>query len=303
MDGVTSGGAVGTSGFARRWSHPAAWRAGYVTALGLSLLAGVVNVWTKVHDVHAVPAWRPATWEISSSVSSLAFLWIVFAAVDASESRRLVWWRAGLLHGCGACLFSALHCLGMWTLRRLVYTAAGVPYGWSVPAGQIFYEFRKDVVTYTVVALIYQGVRRMVQVPAGQPASLSALATPSGQSGAAPGPQTYDIRDGARLLRVPVSNILAIASAGNYVEFLLAGGEKRLMRGTLAGVLAELAPAGFIRVHRSWLVNRHAVRALEPESSGDYQLTLTGNQKIPLSRRFRSAVDAVRQANEVSASF
>jgi hypothetical protein len=307
MDGVTSGEAVGMSGVSRRWSHPGPWRAGYLTAVGVFVLACAVNVLSKLHDLHAVPAWRPVTWEVTSTVSSLAFLWIIFAAVDASVTRRLGWWRTALLHSGCACLFSALHCMGMWTLRRLVYTVAGVAYGWSVPPGQVFYEFRKDVVTYAVTALISHGVRRMVQAPP----DAAALPKPAGPSAAAEaGALTYDIRDGARLWRVPVSGILAVASAGNYVEFLLAGGEKRLMRGTLAGVLADLAPAGFIRVHRSWLVNQHAVRALEPESSGDYRLTLTGNQQIPLSRRFRSAVAAVRNtgaparaAKEGSASF
>jgi hypothetical protein len=293
MDGVTSGGAAGMSGVLRRWaqhrSRLGAWGTGYLTAIGVFVLGCAVNVATKLHDVHAVAAWRPITWEISSTIAALASLWVVFAAVDAGMARRLVWWRLALLHSLGACLFSALHCLGMWTLRRLVYTAAGAAYGWSVPAGQVLYEFRKDLVTYTVVALIYQGVRRMARV---ESAARPAPAAPGATAAVA---STYDIRDGARLFRVPVSGILAVASAGNYVEFLLEGGEKRLMRGTLSGVLAELAPAGFIRVHRSWLVNQHAVRVMARERSGDYRLTLTGNQQIPLSRRFRAAVQAAKE--------
>ena len=35
-------------------------------------------------------------------------------------------------------------------------------------------------------------------------------------------PATFDIRDGASLLRIPTSEILAARAAGNYVEFLIA---------------------------------------------------------------------------------
>ena len=44
------------------------------------------------------------------------------------------------------------------------------------------------------------------------------------------GHQTFDIRDGAKLTRVKLEEILAVSSAGNYVEFILADGRRLLMR-------------------------------------------------------------------------
>jgi DNA-binding LytR/AlgR family response regulator len=183
------------------------------------------------------------------------------------------------LHVAAACAFSAQHCLGMWTLRRIAYTIAGASYGWSVPPGQVLYEFRKDLVSYVIIALIRQGLRH-----ARPPVAATVPVAPT----------MFDIRDGARLHRVPAADILAIASAGNYVEILLADGRKIMMRATLSGLLAEPALAAFLRVHRSWIVNPAAVRAITPEGSNDFSLTLASGVAIPLSRRYPEALAQLR---------
>jgi DNA-binding LytR/AlgR family response regulator len=77
------------------------------------------------------------------------------------------------------------------------------------------------------------------------------------------------------------------------VEFLLSDGRRPLMRGSLGGVEAELTPSGFVRTHRSWLVNSARVTGLRPEGSGDYVVEL-GAMEVPLSRRWREALDVLR---------
>ena len=104
---------------------------------------------------------------------------------------------------------------------------------------------------------------------------------------------TFDIRDGARVSRVHLDDILAIASAGNYVEFKLRGAKTLLMRSALSAIEQELAPSGFLRTHRSWLVNAKHVSGLVPEGSGDYKIELEGFT-VPLSRRFPEALAKLR---------
>lgn len=106
-------------------------------------------------------------------------------------------------------------------------------------------------------------------------------------------PASLDIRDGARLVRALVAEILAVRSAGNYAEFLLADGRRPLMRTSLAEPEARLAPLGFVRTHRSWLVNAASVTGVKPEGSGDYAVEL-GEVEAPLSRRFREALAILR---------
>ena len=106
-------------------------------------------------------------------------------------------------------------------------------------------------------------------------------------------PVSFDIRDGARIIRVPLADILAVSSAGNYVEFRLADGRRPLMRATLAAVEAELSRFGFVRVHRSWLVNTERVTGLRPDGSGDWTVEL-GAVEAPLSRRYPAALEQLR---------
>jgi DNA-binding LytR/AlgR family response regulator len=102
------------------------------------------------------------------------------------------------------------------------------------------------------------------------------------------------IDEGQRLLRVAPAEILGARSAGNYVEFLLADGRRPLMRTTLSGVDETLAPRGFVRTHRSWLVNPAHVAQIEAEGSGDFGLTLGDGTHVPLSRRYRQAMESLR---------
>jgi DNA-binding LytR/AlgR family response regulator len=281
MSAGTTGSARVTSGWP--WDQPN--RASTLTTLGLLGLGCAVNVSTRLHDTAGRMApWRPVVWEVSSSIAVFAALWIVFGAVDCAARLGLSWRRALPLHAAAACAFSAQHCLGMWTLRRIAYTIAGASYGWTVSPGQVLYEFRKDVLTYVVIALIRQALRH-----ARPPAPAAAPAV-------APAPARFDIKDGARLHRVKTADILAIASAGNYVEILVEDGRRIMMRATLSGLLGEPALAGFLRVHRSWIVNPAAVRAITPEGSNDFSLTLAGGAAIPLSRRYPEALAQLRGA-------
>ena len=65
------------------------------------------------------------------------------------------------------------------------------------------------------------------------------------------------------------------------------------MRSALMTIESELAPHGFLRVHRSWLVNPSQMTALKPDGSGDYTVEL-GQLEVPLSRRFPEALARLR---------
>jgi DNA-binding LytR/AlgR family response regulator len=78
------------------------------------------------------------------------------------------------------------------------------------------------------------------------------------------------------------------------VEFVLADGRKPLMRAPLSEVETALAPAGFLRTHRSWVVNPAHMQALTPTGSGDFSLDLGRGVIAPVSRRHRQALARLR---------
>lgn len=197
-------------------------------------------------------------------------------AVMQATSRRS--WPARLAaHALAALVFSALHVGLFILLRAAAFSVMDYGYDLSAAVGAYRYEVWKDLVAYA----LFVGGYLLVGVldRGGEPAPAAA--------------EAFDIRDGARLVRVRLDDVLAVTSAGNYVEFRLRDGRRPMMRGSLSALEAELGPAGFVRTHRSWLVNARAVTGLTPEGSGDYRVLLDGLE-APLSRRYPEALKRLR---------
>lgn len=275
----TDGASAGTSG-----ASPRIPRLAYLgVALFISAM-NTVNALSVLHDVGPrLAPWKPFTWEYSSLVLSLAALpaigWL--AARAPFERGRLR--RFALVHLLGTIGFCLLHVGGFIVMRKLIYAWFGEHYVFG-GFGEVIYEFRKDFLGYCAILAVFILSARLSGARAAAPAPSPTEAEP-----------TFDIRDGAKLIRTPVGEILSVQSAGNYVEFHLSEGRRPLMRATLSSVEAALAPHGFLRTHRSWLVNPLRVRGLEPEGSGDWRIALDGGAEAPLSRRFPQALEALRR--------
>ncbi|MDO8900777.1 MAG: LytTR family DNA-binding domain-containing protein [Phenylobacterium sp.] len=211
-------------------------------------------------------------YEGSSWLSIALLAWLPWTILRAT--RNGPWWAQGLSHMAAALAFSAAH-VGLFILFRLVlFAAVSQPYDPWATLGAFPFEAGKDVIAYglCVGAYLFAGL-----LAAPRPAADDAPAA------------LFDIRDGSRLVRVELADVLAISAAGNYVEFHLRDGRRPLMRSALSALEQELGPAGFVRTHRSWLVNAAAVTGLVPEGSGDFQIEL-GEGAAPLSRRYPDAL-------------
>ncbi|WP_312167094.1 LytTR family DNA-binding domain-containing protein [Phenylobacterium sp.] len=252
------------------------WRA-YALIGGAIVALNVVNMFTAFRDRPEAPWIMPAVEEATSAVSTLAFMWIAFVAFRiAPPGARPVWRMLGVQLA-GLLAFAAAHVTGFMVLRMLAFRALDLPFQFDL-AERFVYELRKDALGYTFGVAGLWALTRLYGPRPAEPA---------------PAPATFDIRDGARVIRVPAADILAATSAGNYVEFALTDGRKPLMRSSLTAVEAQLTPLGFVRTHRSWLVNAARVTELRPEKSGDYAVRL-GDIEAPLSRRFPGALARLR---------
>jgi hypothetical protein len=275
----TSGAAIGTSGRALR-----AWLAVFAL-LGLDVF---VNVTTQIDDARRsgekIPLALPITLELTSACAAVLSAVIVFAAVRFAPPGRGPIWRTLATHLGGSLAYSVAHVGLMTLLRTLVFAAAGKVYPWSPQ--ELPYEYRKDLLAYVVIGGIFWLLARR-QPPAPE---VSAGVTRVD----AASPATFDIRDGASLLRIPVAEILAAKAAGNYVEFVLDDGRRPLMRASMAQIEASLGPHGFVRAHRSWLVNAARVRALSATGAGDFRVDLGCGLVVPASRRYPEALAQFR---------
>ena len=276
--GVTSGASRGTNG-----ARPLL-RA-YAVVVALVALNDTVNVLSVLYDAARrgdhLAAWRPITWEATSGAGDLIACFIIYAALRVAPPGGRPWAITLPIHAAASLAFSAVHVSLMMGLRIAIYGALGLRYG--IEPGAAAYEYRKDLTAYLVLAgVFYVFASRKAAISGAEPAP-------------APPATTIDIVEGARTLRVRPEDVVALKSAGNYVEFHLADGRRPLMRATLGDLTERLGAYGFERTHRSWLVNARHVRSLEPAGSGDYSLELDGGVEAPLSRRFPTALDRLRR--------
>jgi len=130
--------------------------------------------------------------------------------------------------------------------------------------------------------------RRVRQVAADLPAFTS----PSNAS-------TVDrlpIKVNGRIVVIRVTDIDWIDADGDYVS-VHAGGKTWLMRETIAAMELRLALSGFVRIHRSTLVNAERVKELRPEDKGEYIVVLNDGTELKLTRHYRASVERLVGAN------
>ena len=268
-----SGEVLGISSIARRTLR-------YCYAVAVVVVGAVATIdgITLRHEEPQYGLVAPIIWEGSSWFTFILFLWIAWIAYRIAPLAVRPRWKL-LVHIPAALLFSLAHVAGFVALRKLIYWLGGAEYDYGAFFPNFRYEFSKDAFGYVLFiasfALVEHLVRQQSRIDAPAP-------TP-----------TFDIRDGAKLARVRLDQILAVVSAGNYVEFILDDGRKLLMRSPLSVLENELGPRGFVRTHRSWLVNPRRMTALKPEGSGDYKVEL-GSVTAPLSRRFPETLARLR---------
>ena len=102
------------------------------------------------------------------------------------------------------------------------------------------------------------------------------------------------VKTGGQVFFLNVDEIDWIEAAGNYAG-LHVKQKTHLIRETMADLDARLDPDRFLRIHRSTIVNRDRIQALEPVSNGEYVLTLHDGTRLASSRSYRARVQALRR--------
>jgi two-component system LytT family response regulator len=102
--------------------------------------------------------------------------------------------------------------------------------------------------------------------------------------------ERFVVRDGERLIMVPVEEVDFVGSEGNYVR-LHAGNRAYLLRETMGRLDAGLDPECFVRIHRSTIVRVDRIRELLPSPRGKLALKLRDGKRLEVSRRYRPRLE------------
>lgn len=93
------------------------------------------------------------------------------------------------------------------------------------------------------------------------------------------------VRSPGQLLFLNVSDVDWIEAA-SYYACVHVGRDTHILRRTLSELEGELGD-GFIRIHRSIIVNVARIQGLELQNAGEYEVVLKSGVRLRLSRRFR----------------
>lgn len=240
---------------------------------------GVAFAWNNSLTVSAdlsrngVPfqAWHPYAWEFSS----LFGFWLLYFAVYAWFRRVPLWhanWRRHLLwHFLASVLFSVGHVLLMVALRQAIYWVLGDSYDFGSWGSELWYEYRKDVVTYFVFVLILTAYGYYLDKHRRQSAAV----------------QRIQVKNKHGVFWLEPDEVLTIESGGNYVYFHT---HDRVLsnRDTMAQVEQSLDPERFLRVHRSFIVNLSHIQTMQKNAKDSTELCLPNGKVVPVSKKYRA---------------
>jgi DNA-binding LytR/AlgR family response regulator len=88
------------------------------------------------------------------------------------------------------------------------------------------------------------------------------------------------------ILLLDLADILAVQAEGNYVS-LRHRTNPYLVHESLSSMAEKLKPYGFIRIHRSAVVNISAVEEIQPLPTGEYRLRLKAGQEYLVTRTYK----------------
>jgi DNA-binding LytR/AlgR family response regulator len=218
---------------------------------------------------------EPVLWEATSAIIIVGLAPFVGYGMRQWPPRADNMPAFALIHFGLTIPFALAHITFIFVTREAAYWAFGARYGFfdDGVAITLLYEWRKDVLVYAAVAATYWVFRYIAE------RHQAALSPPTDDR--------IEVRDGGAVLFLAPADITHVEAAGNYVEFHTAA-KTHLVRGTLASWEARLTARGFLRVHRSRLVNRTKIGALRPTPSGDVEISLTDGRTLIGSRRYRA---------------
>lgn len=96
------------------------------------------------------------------------------------------------------------------------------------------------------------------------------------------------VRNRGDLLRIPTNTVQWIEAQASYVQLHL-DDRSFLVRNTIGSLTDELSEQGYVRVHKSALINRSKVRRVK-SSSGRLSVVLDGGAEVRVGRKYRGMV-------------
>ncbi len=158
--------------------------------------------------------------------------------------------------------------------------------------------FEKHTVDYVLKPFsnerINEALDRASRRAKGERAAKLIEALPQLQKLSRPGHPMIAIKAKGRILFINPGDVVAVQAEGNYVS-LQRESDSYLLRESISTVAEKLKPYGFIRIHRSALVNASFVVEIKPYPTGKYGFRVKGGKEYPVTSGYKKNLKALTE--------
>jgi len=102
------------------------------------------------------------------------------------------------------------------------------------------------------------------------------------------------IKENGRILFIAPDGVLMVRAQGNYVLLQCESGSF-LLHESMSAMAEKLEPYGFVRIHRSALVNRSCVEEIRPYMKGLWRLRLRDGKEFTVTRTYRKNLKSLAE--------
>lgn len=102
------------------------------------------------------------------------------------------------------------------------------------------------------------------------------------------------IKAKGRILFIYAEDVVAVEAHGNYSVLMCTSSSHRL-RESISTLEKTLNAHGFLRIHRSVLVNAALVEEIQPWPTGEYALRLKGGKEYTVTRTYKKHLHILAQ--------
>ena len=109
-------------------------------------------------------------------------------------------------------------------------------------------------------------------------------------------PQSFRvaIKVSGKILFINLDDVVAVQAEGKCV-LLQQNARSYLLRESISVVAERLETHGFIRIHRSVLVNTSFVEEIKPLSTGEYSLRVEGGKEYTVTRTYKKNLKSLAE--------
>ncbi len=224
----------------------------------------------------AAPWWRDLLYALANAVPAVVLGWLLAAIAAPFGLAMAKRWRAAFWVAA-----VALYAITTYLVTVLLLALLGE----VGPEGVFVRFFTGPALTWQVFQGLAYGVIALLVGALAEARQKLALAGSAAHqvAGQPTPPDRWLIRTDEGIVPIEPDAIIHIRAADDYCELILPTA-RHLARMTMAECEKRLVPLGFIRVHRSHLVNLARLVSAEPAGNGRLQLLLGNGDKVVTSR-------------------